>query len=180
MKKSLVIISFAFIFLLSLSVVSAGFFDWITGKPLSDPVQVQDPIMPPKTNFLDNVFDFFGGGDPVPLDGGDLPLDGGDPVPLDGGDPIIGGGESCELIDIEEAVLYPGDEGENGGVLNNRFIDFSDDEILTIDETFSTLLEDGNTYLVPIPNQECHWEASYESGELYMITVCPPIDEFVE
>ena len=31
MKKSLVIISFAFIFLLSMSVVSAGFFDWITG-----------------------------------------------------------------------------------------------------------------------------------------------------
>ena len=31
MKKSLVIISFAFIFLLSMSVVSAGFFDWLTG-----------------------------------------------------------------------------------------------------------------------------------------------------
>ena len=32
MKKSLVIISFAFIFLLSMSIVSAGFFDWITGN----------------------------------------------------------------------------------------------------------------------------------------------------
>ena len=31
MKKSLVIISFAFIFLLSMSIVSAGFFDWLTG-----------------------------------------------------------------------------------------------------------------------------------------------------
>ena len=31
MKKSLLIISFAFIFLLTLSVVSAGFFDWLTG-----------------------------------------------------------------------------------------------------------------------------------------------------
>ena len=31
MKKGLVIISFAFIFLLSISIVSAGFFDWLTG-----------------------------------------------------------------------------------------------------------------------------------------------------
>ncbi len=31
MKKSLMLISFAFIFLLSVSVVSANFFDWITG-----------------------------------------------------------------------------------------------------------------------------------------------------
>ena len=31
MKKDLVIISFAFIFLLSVSIVSAGFFDWLTG-----------------------------------------------------------------------------------------------------------------------------------------------------
>ena len=30
-NKSLVIISFAFIFLLNVSIVSAGFFDWITG-----------------------------------------------------------------------------------------------------------------------------------------------------
>ena len=34
MKKSLVIISFAFIFLLSMSIVSAGFFDWITGDAI--------------------------------------------------------------------------------------------------------------------------------------------------
>ena len=32
MKKSLVILSFIFIFLLSMSIVSAGFFDWITGN----------------------------------------------------------------------------------------------------------------------------------------------------
>jgi len=31
MKKSLVIISFAFIFLLSMSIVSANFFDWLNG-----------------------------------------------------------------------------------------------------------------------------------------------------
>jgi len=31
MKKSLMIISFAFIFLLSMSIVSASFFDWLTG-----------------------------------------------------------------------------------------------------------------------------------------------------
>src|SRR3989344_2730670 len=32
MKKSLVIISFAFIFLLSMSIVSANFFDWLNGE----------------------------------------------------------------------------------------------------------------------------------------------------
>ena len=31
MKKGLVIISFAFIFLLSMSIVSANFFDWLNG-----------------------------------------------------------------------------------------------------------------------------------------------------
>jgi len=31
MKKSLMIISFAFIFLLSMSIVSANFFDWLNG-----------------------------------------------------------------------------------------------------------------------------------------------------
>ena len=31
MKKSLVIISFAFIFLLSMSIVSANFWDWLNG-----------------------------------------------------------------------------------------------------------------------------------------------------
>ena len=43
MKKSLVLISLAFIFLLSVSVVSAGFFDWLTGDVT---VQKQSGIRP--------------------------------------------------------------------------------------------------------------------------------------
>src|SRR3989338_4082592 len=35
MKKSLVFISFAFIFLLSISIVSAGFWDWLNGDVTS-------------------------------------------------------------------------------------------------------------------------------------------------
>ena len=86
-------------------------------------------------------------------------------------------GESCEILGIEEAVLRPGDVGdEKGGILNNRFLDFGRNEVLTIDETFSTQLEDGKTYYIPIPSQQCYWEASYENGELYMKTVCPTAD----
>ena len=77
---------------------------------------------------------------------------------------------SCETLVIEELYISPGNVGEE--VLNNRFIDFSRDEVLTIDETFSTQLEEGNEYYVPIPNQKCYWKASYKSGELYMITEC--------
>ena len=87
-------------------------------------------------------------------------------------------GESCEILEIEEVALRPGDVGEEkGGVLNNRFVDFDRKEILTIDETFSTQLEDGKTYYIPIPSQQCYWEASYENGELYILTVCPPAEE---
>ena len=39
MKKSLVIISFAFIFLLSMSIVSANFFDWLNGGATRGGVQ---------------------------------------------------------------------------------------------------------------------------------------------
>lgn len=39
MKKSLLIISFAFIFLLSMSFVSAGFFDWLTGDAIGTRAQ---------------------------------------------------------------------------------------------------------------------------------------------
>ncbi len=183
MKKSLVLISFAFIFLLSVSIVSANFFNRITGKQISDePIQFTESKPSPKQNFLDNVFDFFGGGESIPIpDDSILPEDGGELI-QDGGEFIedTGLAESCEYLEIEEAVLYPGDVGEKGGILNNRYLDFDEDEILTIDETFSTQLKEGATYLVPIPNQECYWEASYEDGELYMVTVCPVEEEFVE
>ena len=87
-------------------------------------------------------------------------------------------GQSCEILEIEEVALRPGDVGEEkGGVLNNRFVDFDRNEILTIDETFSTQLENGKTYYIPIPSQQCYWEASYENGELYILTVCPPAEE---
>ena len=39
MKKSLMIISFAFIFLLSMSIVSANFFDWLNGGATRGGVQ---------------------------------------------------------------------------------------------------------------------------------------------
>ena len=64
MRKSLVIISFAFIFLLSMTFVSAGFFDWLTGKPTGDAIN-QDLNLPPvsqKTKFGDFLDNFFGGG----------------------------------------------------------------------------------------------------------------------
>ena len=164
MKKSLVIISFAFIFLLSLSFVSAGFWGWLTGKP------TLTQINPPKDDGgpFNNFFDLFGGGETIPLPPdngiGDLPLDGGNL-----------GGESCETLEIEELFISPGNVGNEA--LNNRFIDFDDDEVLTIDETFSTQLEEGRKYLIPIPNQKCYWEASYEKGELYLTTICYPEDE---
>ena len=41
MKKSLIVISFAFIFLLSMSIVSAGFWDWLNGDVTSPSMKGQ-------------------------------------------------------------------------------------------------------------------------------------------
>ena len=91
--------------------------------------------------------------------------------PIDTNNPASG---SCESFDIEELYISRGNVGNE--ILNNRFIDFDDDEILTVNELFSYPLKEGNKYYVPITNQQCYWEASYEDGELYMITVCPPAE----
>jgi len=97
-----------------------------------------------------------------------IPLDS-QTIPDEGGDLL--GGESCEILDLEELYISPGNVGIEA--LNNRFIDFNEDEELIIDETFRTKLKEGNSYLIPIPNQECYWKADYDGGELYMVTVCP-------
>ena len=184
MKKSLVIISFAFIFLLSVSMVSASWFsELFSGKtsgsainPNLDLIEVK-----PKKCFLCNIFPTCNDGvknqDETDVDcGGNkcskcevelIPFDD-QTIPDEGGESL--GGESCETLDIEKLFILPGNVGIEA--LNNRFIDFDDDEVLTIDETFSTQLKEGNKYLIPIPNQECYWDASYEDGELHMVTVC--------
>ena len=58
MKKSLMLISFAFIFLLSMSIVSANFFDWLNGdvtRKAGDqglaPTSVSDGSLKTRTSF---------------------------------------------------------------------------------------------------------------------------------
>jgi len=192
MKKSLVIISFAFIFLLSVSMVSASWFsELFSGKSkTSGSIITQDFQKAPdvKKCFLCNIFPTCNDGvknqDETDVDcGGNkcskcevelIPFDD-QTIPDEGGESL--GGESCETLDIEKLFILPGNVGIEA--LNNRFIDFSDDEILTIDETFSTQLEKGNSYLIPIPSQECYWEASYDGRKLEMITVCSVPEKIV-
>ncbi len=57
MKKSLMLISFAFIFLLSVSVVSANFFDWITGDVGSR--TIQSPSIPKSIDKSDGTTNTF-------------------------------------------------------------------------------------------------------------------------
>ncbi len=209
MKKSLVIIGFAFIFLLSISIISAGFFDWLNGgavrsfEPASQDlgigdttslgdldveiidinngvttIQATDSSGGSKTFSLAEGQTGFYGATQISVNdlgkGGFLGLVGEQiaTVQLTPKDAGLNGGSSCDSLEIEEVVLSLGDVGENGGILNNRFIDFDEDGYLIVDEVYAYPLDEGGSYLVPIPNQECHWEASYEGGELYMVTVC--------
>jgi len=169
MKKSLVIISLSLILLVILSFVFAsGFNGKKTGSTTLPETQ---PIDEGKSSFFGGILKFFGGNKisdpPSPLP---APL----PVPEDKEIPTNGnlGGESCEVFEIEELYIRPGDVGEDWGILNNRYVDFYDNEVLTIDETFSYPLKEGNKYYIAIPSQECYWEASYEEGELHLVTVC--------
>ena len=189
-QKSLVIMSFAFIFLLSMSIVSAGWFSELfsgkaTGSSIrnvgldGDPGPSVPPLPSEESNFR-NLWGLFDG--PLkPVEVPTVPVGSDTILPREdlaedvGGDSI--GGNGCDLLEIEELVIYPGDVGENGGVLNNRYVDFNDNEELIIDETYAYPLTEGGKYLVPIPNQECYWEASYEDGELYMVTVCNVAEE---
>ncbi|MBI2056956.1 hypothetical protein HYT91_01750 [Candidatus Pacearchaeota archaeon] len=178
MKKSTVIISFAFIFLLSVSFVSASWFsELFSGKTSGSAIKLgQDQNLQTVQKVKDCGFfcNLFGGEPETPPLDEPIPIDINEDVELNGNDFIDG----CEVLDLEALSISPGNVGVE--VLNNRFIDFDDDEVLTIDETFSTQLKEGNSYLVPIPNQQCYWEASYEKGELYMVTVCPALEEIVE
>ncbi|MDP2672281.1 MAG: hypothetical protein Q8O84_00515 [Nanoarchaeota archaeon] len=186
MKKSLVIISFAFIFLLSMSIVSASWLgDLFDGKSkTSGSVITQDnqqiDLIPKKCGFLCKIFtpqpatcsDGVKNQDETDVDcGGSCPVCEQSLPPIDeNGDEIIEGNFGCEGLEIEELFISPGNVGNE--VLNNRYIDFTDDEELIIDELFSTQLEEGREYFIPIPNQECYWHATYENEELYIITEC--------
>ncbi len=234
-KKSLVIISFAFIFLLTLSVVSAGLFSRKTGNALRDVQPVGDTLGVGESTTFDggsvtitdidsNTGEISGtlttssgtqtfslaegqtstavGGIQISagnIGGGGLfgtGLFGGPSIPIDitptptrppiedGGEDFGGtgfggeefGGSSCEFIEEEEAFLGLGEES----FINNHIIYLDEEGGLTVDDTYSyPPLRDGGNYLVPIPNPECHWEASFEDGGLYMLTVCPvPEEEF--
>ncbi len=232
MKKSLVIISFAFIFLLTISIVSAGLFNWITGNPVRPPLEPADLGVGESTTFdggsititdIDsNTGEISGtlttssgaqsfslaegqtttavggiqisagnigggglfgtglfGGPSVPIEITPTPTrppieDGGEEGTDWGGEEFGGGG--CEFIEEEEAFLGLGEET----FINGHIIYLDEEGGLTVDDTYSyPPLRDGGNYLVPIPNPECHWEASFEDGGLYMLTVCPvPEEEF--
>ena len=172
-RKSLVILSISLILLISVSFVSASWFSNLfdgKAKTSGSAIQTQDNIpqidLKDKCGFFCQIF--------TPPQDEPEPLP--EPIPIEiNGDGELNGdilnGESCEILDLEELYISPGNVGVEA--LNNRFIDFDDDEVLTIDETFSTQLKEGRSYLIPIPNQECYWEASYDNGELHMTTVCP-------
>lgn len=85
-------------------------------------------------------------------------------------------GVGCEFLEEEEAIISLGE----GTFLNGHIVDLDEEGGLIVDETYSyPPLEDGGYYLVPIPNPECYWEASFNNGELYMITVCNVAEEFI-
>ena len=194
MKKSLVILSISLILLISISFVSASWFSELfsgkaktSGSAITQDFQQSQEV---KKCFLCNIFPTCKDGvknqDETGVDCGgnkcpkcevkSIPLDDQTIPPIDEGGDLLDG-ESCEILDIEELYISPGNVGVEA--LNNRFIDFDEDEVLTIDETFSTQLKEGNKYLIPIPNQQCYWEADYDGGELYMTTVCPVPEEIV-
>lgn len=81
----------------------------------------------------------------------------------------------CDLLEEEEALIYLGE----GTFLNGHTVDLDEEGGLIVDETYAyPPLEDGGYYLVPIPNPDCYWEASFEDGELYMYTICNVAEEF--
>ncbi len=239
MKKSLVIISFAFIFLLSVSIVSAGIFSRKTGNALrtldpptsigeGDTTTFDDGTGVTITDINSNTGTVSGtlttssgstqsfslaegqtitsstgikisagdvktgflglGGLSIPIsispaptrplieNGGDSTTDFGGEEGTDWGSGDFGGG-GCEFIEEEEAFLGLGEES----FINGHNIYLDEEGGLEVDRVYRyPPLRKGGNYLVPIPNPECHWEASFEDGGLYMLTVCPLPEEFVE
>lgn len=143
------IISFVFIFLLALSVVSASIMDTLKDflTPGKEKIPVSNKIKSP------------------PPDIQTLPP----PTDTENG---FGGG--CELLEEEETFLGLGEES----FINEHVIFLDEDGGLLIDDTYYyPELKEGGSYLVPIPNPECYWEAYFDGGELSMYTVCPLPEE---
>jgi len=84
----------------------------------------------------------------------------------------------CNFLGEEEASVFLGE----GTFLNGHTVDLDEEGSLILDGTYAyPPLEDGASYLVPIPTPDCHWEATFKDGELYMFTICEcDLEEFAE